>query len=268
VIARTRDAELFLEGKRAVVTGASRGLGRGIAISLARAGADVAVGYRRDRRAAEEVAAEIRAVARRATVRSVELGDQERCKGFIDSAIANLGSIDIFVANAAEQHFAAVVDFDPLEWSHDIDVNVKGTFFCAQEVARHMVREQIGGSIVFISSSAVTLAGPQTVSAAASKGAVEGIARTMAVELGPRGIRVNVVAPGPAGPTDMNRGYLASPGAMKATIDSIPLGRLAAAEDVGAAVCFLASDEASYISGARVAIDGGFTVSKSQVGVE
>jgi NAD(P)-dependent dehydrogenase (short-subunit alcohol dehydrogenase family) len=131
-----------------------------------------------------------------------------------------------------------------------------------------MIHARIDGSIVFISSSAAALGGLKIVSAAASKAAVEGMARAMATELGPTGIRVNIVAPGPAGPTDLNRGFLDSSEAMQATLGSIPLGRLATPEDVGAAVSFLASDAARYISGARIAVDGAFTVSKSQVAVE
>jgi glucose 1-dehydrogenase len=226
------------------------------------------IGFRRDARAAHALAAEIAHSGRKATPLQVELGDWQSCHAFVESAIATAGRLDIFVANAGEQHFATVVNFDRDAWSRDIDVNVKGAFYCAQEVTRHMIREEIHGSIVFISSSAAALGGLKIVSAAASKAAVEGMARAMATELGPRGIRVNAVAPGPAGPTDLNREFLDSPEVMQATLGSIPLGRLATPEDVGAVVCFLASDAARYISGARIAVDGAFTVSKSQVSVD
>jgi NAD(P)-dependent dehydrogenase (short-subunit alcohol dehydrogenase family) len=255
---------MILAGKRALVTGAARGLGRAIAVALASEGADVVVGYATNADAAEETAAQIRQIGPRATTVGADIQHREACEHLIGEAVGFLGGLDILVNNAGSLHVVPFLDLRPEEWQQDVGVNLGGVFHCSQLTARQMVAQGGGGAIVVVTSSGAAIVGPQQAQYCAAKAGADMLARAMAYELGPHGITVNVVAPGPAGPTDLNRSFFAAPGSMETTNGHIPLGRIATPDDVANAVVFAVSPPANYMTGARIAVDGGYTLGKDQ----
>ncbi len=242
-----------LEGRRALVTGASRGIGRAIAIELARQGADVALIQRGD---AADVRSAIEAEGRRAVVISVDLVDPAATRAAVRTAAAELGGLDCAVLNAGTIARTSALDLSLEDWQRVLDLNLTSAFVASQEAARVML-EGSGGAIVHIASLLAFQGGRNTVSYAASKHGLLGLMRAQAVEWAPLGVRVNAVAPGYIA-TDFNVVLRADP-VRKAELDArIPAGRWGTGEDVAGSVAFLCSSAAEYVTGQVLAVDGGW----------
>lgn len=248
--------------KVALVTGASRGIGRATALALARDGLDVAVNYRAARAAAEEVVAEIHAMGRRAAAIQADVGEADEARRLVAGTAEQMGGIDVLVSNAGILEKAAVLDVTEDSWDRMFRVNVKGGFLCAQAAARHMVAAG-AGRIVFVASSAALMAEPHLAAYASAKGAVVSLARAMALELAVHNITVNVVLPGTT-LTGMASSSTASPEALQRVLSRYPLGRLGRPEDTAAAIAFLASEGAGWITGQTLVVDGGCMINNDK----
>ena len=247
-----------LTGKTALVTGAARGLGRAIALSLAQAGADVALGLR-DEASGTDLAAQIRAMGRRAVTVQMDVLDLPQTYAAIDKAIAGLGHIDILVNNVGGGTQGAVEDFTEDEFDWTINLTVKSTFFVAQRIARHMIARGKGGTIINMGSQAGAVALPGEAIYCLAKAAVAHMTKCMAIEWGPHGITVNAGAPTFI-ETDGTAQALADPKFKAEVLDRIAaLHRIGKPEEVSGAVTFLASQAASLITGQTLIIDGGWT---------
>lgn len=246
-----------LTGKKALVTGGSRGIGRGICLALAKQGADVAVNYRSNAQEAEVVVGEIKAMGREAFAVQADVSNKASVAKMFEEIKARWDKLDILVNNAGILQFAPFEEMPEEQWDQIIAVNLKGQFLCAQQAIRLMGP---GGRIINIASIAsggVGIGYPQIAHYTASKGGVVALTENMALELGPKGINVNAIAPGVI-ETDMTKGMLADEKAKQATLALVPKGRVGKPEDIGAAAAFLASDEADYITGAVLYVDGGW----------
>lgn len=247
-----------LKDKVALVTGANRGIGRSCAIELAREGADVAVNYRRHQEEAEGVAADIRALGRRAIVFQADVADRAAVEAMVADTAARLGRIDILVANAAFSIRKPVLDLTPEDFQRTLGVTLFGVFHSCQLAARRMVAQGQGGSIVVVSSVHALVPYQTSVAYNTAKAGANHMARTMAAELARYGIRVNIVEPGWTD-TPGERQF-ATEEELRAGGARLPLGRLATAEEIAKGVVFLATEDASYITGSTLRIDGGFVL--------
>jgi len=246
-----------LSGRKALVTAAGRGLGRAIALSLADAGADVALGLR-DAASAVDLVAEIEAKGRRAIPLQMDVLDLPQSYAAIDAAISALGGIDILVNNAGGGTPRAVEDFTEADFDDTVDLTVKSTFFISQYAGRHMIAHK-RGAIVNMGSQAGTVALPGEAVYCLSKAAVSHMTRCFAVEWGKNNVRVNCVAPTFI-ETDGTEAMLSRPVFRAEVIDRIAaLHRIGQPREVADAVVFLASDAASLITGQTLLIDGGWT---------
>jgi len=249
-----------LEGKRALVTGGSRGIGRAIALGLGREGADVAVNYRRSGDDADSAVREIAAMGRRAVAVQGSTDSRADVERFVSEAHDFLGGLDILVNNAGILKRTPLLEIGEEEWDAILDVNLKGYFLAGQAAARRMVEAKVPGAIVNVSSAGQAVAGPNLTHYCVSKAGVEMLTKQMALELAPLRIRVNAVAPGLI-ETDINRADIAQDEFRKGRLARIPLQLIGAPDDVVGAVVFLAcNDEARLMTGASVFIDGGQTI--------
>ena len=249
-----------LQGKRALVTGGSRGIGRAIALGLAREGADVAVNYRQSRRDAESAVRDIEQTGRRAVALQGSTSSRSDVERFIAEAYDFLGGLDVLVNNAGILKRTPFLEIGEEEWDAILDVNLKGYFLVGQAVARRMVEAGTQGAIVNVSSAGQAVAAPNLAHYCVSKAGVEMLTREMALELATHNIRVNAVAPGLI-ETDINRADIAQDVFREGRLARIPLGLIGAPDDVVGAVVFLASnDEARLMTGASVFVDGGQTI--------
>ena len=237
-----------LEGKAALVTGASRGIGAAIARELAHAGARVAVSYRSGREAAEVVAAGIGGVAV-----GGDVGDADQARALVEEAEAALGDLDILVNNAGVTRDTLLARMSDEDWAEVLDTNLGGVFHTSRAVARKMLRRR-AGSIVNVTSVVGLRGNPGQANYVAAKAGVIGFTKALARELGSRGVRVNAVAPGYI-ETELTA-VLPAP-AREAILGNTPLGRLGRPEDVAGAVRFLCSDEAAFVTGEVLLVDGG-----------
>jgi NAD(P)-dependent dehydrogenase (short-subunit alcohol dehydrogenase family) len=237
----------------AVVTGADRGVGKGIAFELARAGCRVAVNYQRDPELATRTVGELQALGADAFVVQADVRLAAEVTAMVSAAASRFGRLDILVNNAGVQTWGPFLEVAEADWDRVIDTNLKGTFLCSQAAARHM-RTNGGGSIVNIGSGCNRVPFKNLVAYTASKGGVEMLTKVSALELGPFGIRVNCVAPGAI---DVERTRLESPTYTADWARVTPLGRVGTPADIGRAVVFLVSDEASFVTGQTIWLDGG-----------
>jgi glucose 1-dehydrogenase len=244
-----------LVGKRALVTGAARGIGRGCAIELARAGADVAVNDRERTPQGLAVVAEIEALGRRAALVEGDVFERPSCERVVERALDALDYINILISNPAYQCREEFLSYDAETFTKVINGTLIGGFHMSQLVARHMVERGAGGKIVFISSCHVHTPYARSVAYNSAKGGLNLMAMTIAGELTPHRINVNVIEPGwidtPGEHEAFSEEALARAGA------ALPWGRLGTAEDIGKAAAFLASSNADYITGAILRVDGG-----------
>jgi 2-deoxy-D-gluconate 3-dehydrogenase len=244
-----------LDGKVAVVTGSERGLGRGMAVALAQAGADiVGVTYVAD---APETAAAVQAAGRKYLHVQANLLSIEPVKSIVDTALKAFGHIDILVNNAGIIIRNDSVDFTEKEWDDVMNVNLKSAFFMCQAVARQFIAQGTGGKIVNVASMLSFQGGVRVPSYTASKSGIKGITMLMANEWAKHGICVNAVAPGYMA-TDNTTQLRADEKRSAEILGRIPAGRWGTPEDLGGAVVFLASSASDYVNGYTIAIDGGW----------
>ena len=254
---------MSLQNQAALVTGASRGIGKEIALELTRRGCRVAVNYFNDPQPMlDATIAEIRAVAKQVGGREVGAGEvlpvqadirsSTQVAAMFEQVIASFGRLDLLVNNAGVQTWKPLLDVTEEEWDLVIDTNLKGCFLCTQQAARYM-KDHGGGAIVNLGSGCNKLAFPRLVAYTASKGGIEMFTKESAVELGPYGIRVNCIAPGSI---ESERTRAEDPDYAGTWSKLTPLGRVGTAADIAPTVAFLASQDAAFISGQTIGIDG------------
>jgi 2-dehydro-3-deoxy-D-gluconate 5-dehydrogenase len=243
-----------LNGKVAIVTGASRGLGQSMAIGLAEAGADVALVASTS---TDEVAGKIRALGRKACQIQANLLDPAAIGKIVSETVSNLGRIDILVNNAGTIRRAPLLEFSEKDWDEVIQINQKSLFFLSQTAAKQMIKQGNGGKIINIASMLSFQGGIRVPSYTASKSAVMGLTRILANELAPHGINVNAIAPGYM-ETDNTAALRADEKRNAEILARIPAGRWGKPEDLQGAAVFLASAASDYMQGYTIAVDGGW----------
>jgi glucose 1-dehydrogenase len=255
-----------LAGQKALVTGANSGIGKGVALALGKAGADVVVNYVANPEQAEEVVAEIRNEGRQAIAIKADVSQEDQVRAMFAKMIADLGTIDILVNNAGLQRDARLEEMTLQQWNTVIAVNLTGQFLCAREAVKEFKRRGVrpeiscaAGKIVCVSSVHEVIPWAGHVNYAASKGGVMLMMKSIAQETAPHRIRVNSVCPG-AIRTPINTAAWSTPEAYADLMKLVPYKRIGEVEDVGRVVAWLASDEADYITGASIFVDGGMTL--------
>lgn len=246
-----------LQDKVALVTGASRGIGRGIAEVFAEEGAHVAVNFVSHPQAADQVASWVRGKGRRAITVKGDVAKRADVEAMVDRVWKELGPIDILVNNAGIETIVPFLDLTDEQWTRLTDVNLRGNWLCSQVYCRRAVAEKRGGSIVNIGSiqAAKVLSGRTHY--APTKLGLEALTRNMSAEMTPLGIRVNCVHPGLI-ETDMTEWVMKNPEILPMVLAQISLGRAGQPREIGHVVAFFASDEASYLTGQSVHVDGGW----------
>src|SRR5437867_5100919 len=248
-----------LLGRKVLVTGSSKGIGRGIAIRLAQEGADLVINYNSDPRGAEEALADVHALGRCGAIIRANLGTVSDVRDLVTRSAEALGGLDVLVNNAGIEKHAAFWDVTESDFDAVLNVNLEGVFFASQAFVRQCKAAGRPGKVVNISSVHEELAFPNFAAYCASKGGVRMLTRTLAVELGPLGITINSIAPG-AIETPINTKLLNDPVKLNSLLRQIPLGRLGKPADVAGLAVFLASSDSDYVTGTTYLIDGGLTV--------
>lgn len=246
-----------LEGKVALVTGSSQGIGQAIAAHLAREGANVVIDYRSHPDGAKETLSQVEATGRKGYIVQADLSKVSDVRNLVSQSIQQFGKLDILVNNAGvDGKNADFWDITEADYDAVVNVNLKGAFFATQGFVQHLVETKQTGKIINISSVHEELPFPHFTSYCASKGGVKMMMRNLAVELGPLGITINNVAPG-AIETPINTNLLNDAQKLGALLQNIPLGRLGKPGDISSVVAFLASSDADYITGSTFFVDGG-----------
>ena len=255
-----------LDGQRALVTGGNSGIGRGVALALAAAGADVVVNYVSNPESAASAVAAIEKLGRRAIAVRADVADEAQVEGMFAQAIEAFGTLEILVANAGLQRDANIDEMSLSDWRRVIDVNLTGQFLCTRAAVREFKRRGViesvsrsAGKIVCISSVHDVIPWAGHANYAASKGGVMMLMKTLAQELAAHRIRVNSVCPG-AIRTPINRAAWETPEALQTLLKLIPQRRIGEADDIGRGVAWLVSDDADYITGLNMYVDGGMTL--------
>ena len=246
-----------LVGRIALVTGAARGIGRGIAEVFAEEGADVAINDIDAGPAAEEVAGSLRAKGRRAVVVTADVARREQVEPMFDKVWSELGPIDILVNNAGIETIVPFLDLTDEQWTRLVDTNLRGAWLCSQVYCRRALSEGRRGSIVNIGSIQAAKALPGRTHYAPTKLGLEALTRNMSAEMTPQGIRVNCVHPGLI-ETDMTDWVMKSPDILPVVLAQISMGRAGQPREIGTVAAFFASDEASYLTGQSIHVDGGW----------
>lgn len=242
-----------LKGKVAIVTGASRGIGKGIALELAKSGACVVINYKSNDEVAEKTLLEIKELGGYALKIKGDVSDYEFSKQLIKTTIEKLGRIDILINNAGISKVGLFMETSPIEWDNILNVNLKGTINCSHNAVKEMIKQK-SGIIINISSMWGNVGASCEVIYSASKGAINSFTKALAKELAPSNIRVNAIAPGVID-TDMNSWLTGEE--RKSLISEIPMMKLGEVQDIGMLVTFLASENSKYITGQVITIDGG-----------
>lgn len=245
---------LPLAGKTALVTGSSKGIGRGIALKLGRLGCSVAINYHSDAEGARRTADEIEAMGRQSVTIAADVGRSEDARRMVEETIASLGGIHILVNNAGVQTWSSLLELEEADWDRVLNTNLKGCYLCTRHAA-HWMKDNNGGRIVNIGSGCNRIAFPNLVDYTASKGGIEMFTKVAAVELGRYQITVNCVAPGAI---ELERTLQEQGRSYSDTWAPLtPIGRVGQPEDVANAVAFLAMPESGFISGQTLFVDGG-----------
>ncbi len=243
-------------GKVALVTGASRGIGRAIALELARREARVVVNYQSNAQAAEAVVAEIRAAGGTAVARAADVGEMVQADALVKFALETYGDLHILVNNAGITRDGLILTMSEADWDDVLQTNLKSTFNCSKAAVRHMIRKRYG-RIVNITSVSGQIGNPGQTNYSASKAGQIGFTKSLAREVASRNVTVNAIA---AGYIDTEIWSTVPESARQAMLSMIPLGHRGTPEDVARAAAFLASDEAAYITGHVLAVDGGMAM--------
>jgi glucose 1-dehydrogenase len=253
----------LLAGQTALVTGASSGIGARIAVALGAAGAQVGVNYSRNREGAEQVVREIAGAGGRAISLRADVGQEDQVRAMFDALFDSFGTIDVLVSNAGIQRDAAFLEMTLEQWQAVLGINLTGGFLCAREAAKEFLRRGVvparskaAGKIIFISSVHEVIPWAGHANYAAAKGGLMMLMKTVAQELAPQKIRVNSIAPG-AIKTRINASVWSDPEGAASMLKLIPYGRIGEADDIAPVAVWLASDEADYITGATIFVDGG-----------
>lgn len=256
----------LLKGQKALLTGANSGIGRAVAIALGHAGADVVVNYRSGDEAAAEVVAEASKLGSRAYAHQADVSNEEQVHGMFEKMISEFGTIDILVANAGLQQDAPFEKMTLQQWNTVLGVNLTGQFLCAREAVREFKRRGVvqsvscaAGKIICMSSVHEVIPWAGHVNYATSKGGVMMMMKSIAQEVAPYRIRVNSIGPG-AIRTPINRSAWETPEAYEKLLHLIPYKRIGEPEDIGRVAVWLASDQADYITGTTIFVDGGMTL--------
>ncbi|HJF84491.1 3-oxoacyl-[acyl-carrier-protein] reductase [Megamonas hypermegale] len=247
---------MLLDGKIALVTGGSRGIGRAVAIELAKEGAAVAINYAGNKAAAEEVQSIITQMGGKAMIIQADVSDEKSAMQMVEEVIAQLGGIDILVNNAGITRDGLFIRMKEEDWNAVINTNLTGIFNCTKVAAKYMMKKR-SGRIINMSSVSGIMGNAGQTNYAAAKAGVIGFTKSLAREMASRGITVNAVAPGFIA-TDMTAAMPEK--AQEHVLTSIPLGKMGKPEDIANAVLFLASDKASYITGQVIHVDGGMVM--------
>ena len=255
-----------LKGQPALVTGANSGIGRAVALGLARAGADVAVNYVTDPESAEAVVAEIKAMGRQAIMLKADVSKEDEVEAMYAEAIKTFGTLHISVSNAGLQRDAALTEMTLAQWNTVIGVNLTGQFLCQRAAAREFLRRgvdsavsQAAGKMICMSSVHQQIPWAGHVNYASSKGAIMMMMQSMAQELAPHFIRVNAIGPG-AIRTPINTAAWSTPQAYADLMTLVPYKRIGEPDDIAQAAVWLASDAADYVTGTTLFVDGGMTL--------
>jgi glucose 1-dehydrogenase len=255
-----------LEGKNVLVTGGSSGIGQAIAVRFAEYGANVAINYLRTPEEAEDTDAQVQACVakvQREGVRDVlvrgDVSKEEEVVAMVSDAVERLGGIDVLVNNAGIQISRASHELSSEDFDKVIAVNLRGAFVCAREAIRHFLADEKPGVIINVSSVHQIIPKPDYLGYSASKGGVQNLTRTLALEYAGRGIRVNGVGPG-ATVTPINRAWIDDPEKRREVEEHIPMRRAGDADEMAGVTAFLASDDAAYITGQTIFVDGGLTL--------
>lgn len=256
-----------LKGKNLLVTGATSGIGQAIAIRFAQEGCNIAINYRKSPEGAEDTeemamqkaCGDVENCGVKSLLVQGDVSQEEDIVRMVHTVVEQLGSLDILVNNAGIQTEGSSHEIETADFDRVIAVNLRGAYLCARETIKHLLSQNRPGIIINISSVHEIIPRPMYVSYSISKGGMENMTKTLALEYANRGIRVNAVAPG-ATITPINEAWTDDP-EKKAIVEShIPMGRAGTAEEMAAAVAFLASDEAAYITGQTLFVDGGLTL--------
>jgi glucose 1-dehydrogenase len=255
-----------LRGQKALVTGASSGIGRAVAGALGAAGADVVVNFVGDETGADTIVAEIRGNGVEAYTHRADVSQEDQVRAMFETMIGKFGTIDILVANAGLQRDAAFLDMTLEQWNTVLSVNLTGQFLCAREALREFLRRGVvpavscaAGKIICMSSVHEVIPWAGHANYAASKGGIMLLMKSLAQEVAHRRVRVNAIAPG-AIRTPINRSAWDTPDAYKALMKLIPYGRIGEPDDIARAAVWLASDASDYVVGTTLFVDGGMTL--------
>lgn len=263
---RKLDITGLLKGQKAIVTGANSGIGRGVALALGEAGADVVVNYIVDEDAAQAVVEQLQGFGVKAIKVKADVSDEGQVAAMFKQAIEAFGTVDILVANAGLQRDSAFTEMTLAEWNKVIGVNLTGQFLCAREAVREFSRRGVvpevscaAGKIICMSSVHQMIPWGGHANYASSKGGIKQLMESLAQEVAPLKIRVNAIAPG-AIRTPINTSAWKTPEAYKALMKLVPYGRIGEPEDIARAAVWLASDQSDYVIGTTLFVDGGMTL--------
>lgn len=250
---------MLLQGQRILITGGSRGIGRGTAIECAKHGADIAINASAPSESVDSLVKEIEGLGRKAVVYIGDVSLPESAPAFIEAAVKGLGGVDHMVSNAGICPFHSFLDMPVEVVKRTVDVNLMGTYYMCQAAANQMVKQGTGGSLIAVSSISALVGGEMQTHYTPTKAGMHSLMQSTAIALGKYGIRCNSVLPGTI-ETDINKEDLADVTKRDYMEKRIPLGRLGEPADIGKVVVFLASDLAGYMTGAHVLVDGGLFV--------
>lgn len=247
-----------LKGKNALITGSSRGIGKGCALEMAKAGANVAINYYSHAEEAEAVAQEARGYGVKAIILQGDVGDRATVESLVTQTVKEFGRIDLFVSNAVYSDRQLMIEADLKGFERTINVGMWGAFYGTRAAAIEMVKQKQGGSIVIVSSPHAVLAIPTSMAYNMAKAAIDHMARTAAIELAPHRIRVNIIHPG----------WIDTPGERKFFSEeqlaegakALPWKRLGRIDEIGKAAVYICSDDADYMTGSTLTIDGGVSL--------